>query len=59
MFWKRVLKMVSSNNITAVAVTIILVSVGVPAHLASLGGKVAEGMTDAAAAEVCPGAACD
>lgn len=59
MFWKRVLKMVSSNNITAVAVTIILVSVGVPAHLAGLGGKVAEGVTDAAAAEVCQGAACD
>lgn len=58
MFWKRVLRMVASNNVTAVLVTIVLVSVGVPAHLAGIGGKVAEGTVDAAAAEVCKGA-CD
>lgn len=59
MFWRRVLKAVAQNNVTAVAVTIILVSLGVPAQLASMGGKVAEGVTDAAAQEVCQGGACE
>jgi hypothetical protein len=57
--WKRLFKMVASNNVTAVMVTILLVSVGVPAHLASLGGKVAEGAVDVTAAELCKGGACD
>lgn len=57
--WKKIFRVVASNNITAVVVTILLVSVGVPAHVAGLGGKVAEGAVDAAAAEVCQGGACD
>lgn len=57
--WKKIMQVVATNNVTAVLFTIVLVSVGVPAHLAALGGKVAEGAVDAAAAEVCRDGACD